>query len=775
MQYSSTDGKNWQKAGSAEATERLTLKDMLEKGGSLKIGDASVAVNNKMQLIDNFSQIKSTLETLEPSDPTVRALTNDLKNEYKGALERSEASTAREISKIKAQKASLNPISRLFKSKGLQQEIEALEQYKSNIQQKLDKLNIEKEPKIQDPAQGHPHLGGTFALEIREVLHPDPTEGPKNMKALNEATYQEWVKEGLVDSKGRLDFTKLGLSSSEIRKAGLKGKIWIGDDGKPEMSVKFQFGDAAVHALWELKNKINTEFEPSGPNSPMSVNPELARELSKADQEILARGGQIQFRSLANGETLKLILDPGKDGEGDGLTVTVLDRNCEATKTSEKIPLSAVFEGQAYKEIAALKDGHPILEGWRKQDFFAKSAIQEKVQGLPFTSRFDRITESNEDDVGRLQTENTLWNAVYEYLGITSGAGNNPSMSANEVTPIKSDAQEIPQEGLNEVKRSDLQPVGLNASVNNGDVLPDDFDNLNTKDILNANAELLASKDGLKDATNKNIAPIKAGFTRPVLNPSKIGDILGAAKNLSDNLQGLVNALRKPTNPEADKSELYSNPLFLSQVQKNNPELYETLTADKTQAILNKTRETSNGPTEGDFHSLLDLARDVSAALSQFVQTQQPPEEPNSATEASQIPAISAGERSTSSTLKSKLLEAARNLDASINNLTGNLRQATIGNSGPQAVQPNAGIVSEQPHPDFLEQEIADVRSNLRHVVPNAGRTPPVDELTAALRSNQTLERAARLENLNSERRDNNPENVINNGSEATDEGWDDR
>ena len=355
----------------------------------------------------------------------------------------------------------------------------------------------------------HPHIKDPIIVSaINKALQPHHVEGPANIKELNEKALEDWKKAGIIDENGTLDFTKLGFSKSEIRKAGLKGKIWLKDNGEFDMKVSGNFGDTSADALKALKKAVNGQnnkipgFEPSGDNSPISIDPNAVKELSPEDKITLGHGGQIQFRAMANGEMLKVILDPGEDGKDDGLTIGIFGKN----EKSEKIPLAVVFEGAERNGFSAKKNGHPILEDWRKQELFKKAAVEQNIDRLvPFTSRFDRITQSNEDDVCRIQAENTLWNAVDVYLRMVATTSSSPENNQQGVkVSIAKKAADV---------EKGQEPAAPNPGKTNSTIPEANASKVQDKNIFHAEkgplqkprnySDLLDATKGLKDALSQ--------------------------------------------------------------------------------------------------------------------------------------------------------------------------------------------------------------------------------------------------------------------------------
>jgi|GEM_PF-5410710 len=259
----------------------------------------------------------------------------------------------------------------------------------------------------------HPHLGEDFTDPINQIFNP------KEINKGSEDAILDGIKDILKDFKegdkeAEIDFTKLGLSSKTIKKNQIEGKVWIDDNGKFQVKVTGYLGDDFKTAFSELKNKVGDAAKNNNLQNPITLDPNIIKEPSEDDWQVMQRGGQIQYRALDGNnppKTLKLTLDPGKDGQDDGLTVSVLasdnkDNTFQINVLPKKIPLSVVFEGQ---ELNGKKTDHPLLEGWRERKYFERAEIKSEWF-------FSNKTDDNTNSVGRTQAQNDLWNAVNKYL-----------------------------------------------------------------------------------------------------------------------------------------------------------------------------------------------------------------------------------------------------------------------------------------------------------------------------------------------------------------------
>jgi len=250
----------------------------------------------------------------------------------------------------------------------------------------------------------HPHLDETTNKAVQSYFNPEQKE-VKTQDVENLISYLK--DENIIDQKGKINFEKLGLDKKTIKKAGIKGEIFI-KDGAFDFKISGKCSLEAQECLKALNGKLETLKGANNLDIPININPASVGPLSAEDQAALANGGQIQYRTLPNGDVMKLTLDPGSNGENDGLKIDTYDTAGNIKTTTEKpIPLNVVFQGA---QLNGKKVG-PFLPHWREEKLFENSVIHTETN-----SRGTKIRKTNEDDVGRIQTQNKLWNAVFEYL-----------------------------------------------------------------------------------------------------------------------------------------------------------------------------------------------------------------------------------------------------------------------------------------------------------------------------------------------------------------------
>jgi hypothetical protein len=274
----------------------------------------------------------------------------------------------------------------------------------------------------------HPHINNDNVMENVNAI----TDARGFDRAADAALFQHLQARGVINQDGEIDFTKLGLSPRQIKRAGLEGKVFIKNNGQLDFNIRGKCGDNAVKALEGFKQAIDGFIKTQTQNNSdlgskitLSVNPSSVATPSAADLDVLRRGGQIQYRpgdtytenvggqdvELQN--TVKLTLDPGEKGHGDGLTIQVLNESGQEVGNAGPIPLDVVFEGQEHGGHKALKNGQPILPQWRDRKLFEGAHIHVEQPGLG-------APESNVNDPKRIQAENNLWSGVMDYLRATS-------------------------------------------------------------------------------------------------------------------------------------------------------------------------------------------------------------------------------------------------------------------------------------------------------------------------------------------------------------------
>ncbi|MFQ6722927.1 MAG: hypothetical protein ACLRFH_00795 [Opitutales bacterium] len=269
----------------------------------------------------------------------------------------------------------------------------------------------------------HPHLDETTNKSVQDYFNTKKTDKKEDVDTL----ISNLKDMDIIDDDGNINFGNLNPNSKEdsrfvsdlkklAAKAGIKGKIFKNEEGQFDFEITGKCSEEAKTCMKALKEKLNDIKDNTEPKLEVNINinPEAVGPLSVNDQRILANGGQIQYRSLPGGDIMKLTLDPSKNNGEGALRVDVFDENCVTSKsTSGNIPLKVVFEGQ---ELNGKKVG-PFLKDWRSRQLFENSIIKENFTNFtPGIHRWDRFDGSNENDVNRIQSQDTLWNAVNEYL-----------------------------------------------------------------------------------------------------------------------------------------------------------------------------------------------------------------------------------------------------------------------------------------------------------------------------------------------------------------------
>ena len=395
----------------------------------------------------------------------------------------------------------------------------------------------------------HPHLGEEFTEPINKIFNQEKINGDKDESVIK----NKLLEKGIIDKDGVINWGKLGLGPIETKKNHIKGHVWIDDNGKFQVKVNGYAGESLKKAFGKLKDEVGGIADNQNLKNPITLDPAVLGKPSDEDMEILKRGGQIQYRSLGEEnppKTLKLVLDPGKaDGQDDGLTVSVLvsDNKGNIFPSSsvlpKKIPLSAVFEGNVWNER---KTDHAILADWRTNRYFERSAIQKKYERyIPFTSLLDKKQSDNTDDVGRTQAQNTLWNAVNEYLKLavaedmamtswdSSGKNENAEGVKNQNIDTNENANSIPPstQGIHEVIQKDA-------------TAPKDYQNINPQNgILEETAKSSESQEmaGPQQAKNRYRAIAKSAKKN-----NKYIDLRDAAKELADSIKKLADIAEDP-------------------------------------------------------------------------------------------------------------------------------------------------------------------------------------------------------------------------------------
>lgn len=367
----------------------------------------------------------------------------------------------------------------------------------------------------------HPHLGELFSEEINEINHP-------KTQVVDAGIIDRLLKEGIIDKKGNIEFSGFG-NFIERNKANLSGSIYLEGD-KLQVNIEGNCGPEAAKILQALKEKVNGDND-----GPITLDPQLIG-ITKTDEDILARGGQMQYKPLSHGKILKMTLDPGVDGQGGGLTLSVWGKVDGKIKQLKEItiPLSVVFEGQSYNDFSALKNGEPLLKNWREQKLFQDSVIRIELEKLFLVLK--QTLSDNTNDVSRTEAQNTLWHAVYEYLRIT---GEQPSTLQPQPSapPPQNKTQEIPKE----------------APVQPEEVTKTPTEALNPETPKAAAAASIPIGEGITQHTTdkplRSLTRPKVKVTKDINTSKPKPSLLEAAKTLSDAISGLRDILDPNQDP----------------------------------------------------------------------------------------------------------------------------------------------------------------------------------------------------------------------------------
>lgn len=413
----------------------------------------------------------------------------------------------------------------------------------------------------------HPHLGEDFTDPINQIFNTKEIDKNQDEQAI----FNKLKEDGVINENGDINFGKLGLGVLEVKKNHIKGRVSM-ENGKFQVKVNGYLGDGFVKAYGALKDKVGTVAADNGLKNPITLDPAVLGKPSAEDMEVLKRGGQIQYRAVGDDKppkTLKLVLDPGENGENDGLTVSY--KEGDNWKTSKKIPLNVVFDGQ---ELDGKKTEHPLLENWRGKHYFERSEIKKEYERyVPFVPFFDKKISDNTDDTGRIQAQNDLWNAVNEYLRWS--VAEDKAMGSFDTSEINEKTQQAISDNSNEQMKG---PSKIRAMV--------------------------------KEA-------------KPRKNTDKYKDLLEGAKNLQNALNGLNKILGNEGN---DKNEnlmkeldtLVQNPEDLNNLDKLIQDLDELSQNPKN---IKAEVHVKTKPAKSNFRQeLIDKAKKLSNTLSKLTQ-----------------------------------------------------------------------------------------------------------------------------------------------------------
>lgn len=318
----------------------------------------------------------------------------------------------------------------------------------------------------------HLHLSEDFTDPIQKMFNePVKSQG----REVSEKILNALMEKGFIDK----DCNIITKGNSDARKAHIEGKVFIDEKGEIDYKISGRCGENAVAFMQKFKDTVKeiTETNKDLKDFQLNINPQLVAKPSVSDLEALRHGGQMQYRTLPDGDVVKLLIDPGENGENDSLEISVFNGDLGEPKVKpQKIPLSVVFEGAEYgdNKERALKDGRPLLSNWRQRELFEKSQIkQEYSMYLPGVSRFDKKVKDNTDDVDRIQAQNTIWNAVNEYLKLTGKTTEqvfdigNTKISSTQVNEGDNSTtqQTRDKNGIRAEARSPKVPKGLNIPL----------------------------------------------------------------------------------------------------------------------------------------------------------------------------------------------------------------------------------------------------------------------------------------------------------------------
>lgn len=526
----------------------------------------------------------------------------------------------------------------------------------STIPSSAASLNASTPGQIKAGPGGHPHitelstedLNGICARETAKVTQADAVNHAKTFEALKEKNFVS--EDGKINFRKILEATGTQNISKLLTAAKLEGTAVINKDGELDVNISGRCGPEAVELMTIVKAKFNAVGEANGLKNVIVVNPQNLNP-SEEDLALLERGGQIRYQALPNGNTAKIILDPGNNGKNDGLMVEVYEGNNELKtsplRTTSKIPLSVVFEGEAYKGQKALKNGHHILPNWRKDELFKESEVQqETIRMVPLMARFDQ-KHSNLTDLGRIQAENNLWDAVYTYLGLKLPDGKEETgpETGGERMPFEilssstADATAEQPYSIDSQTQTATQQVEINQ-LEQPQQAPRSHHWPNLQ-ALDASASDIASqfqtdteRTTLKQASleewMQRAQAVLMSFQKKL--PSNADNLLEACRDLNNAITQLL-ASPKPISAEDTRQLKDLRTIFTSEVNKGHPEFSEELleafkrvvgTVDQlleSKLVIKAAMKTFQKPETRKIDDLVEAGRKVSESINDLAES----------------------------------------------------------------------------------------------------------------------------------------------------------
>lgn len=268
---------------------------------------------------------------------------------------------------------------------------------------------------------GHPHLNEETKICLEKLqTKKQETIDPEVHKKF----YEKLINDKIIDKEGRVNYEKLGVSKSTYKGAKIECVMFINSEGAFDFNAKGVCGEKAQKCMEVLKKVLDDAKNVDGEVLAVKINidPELVGPLLPEELVALENGGKIQYLATSDGQYVKLILDPGSNGQDGNLIIGYYNSKSVQGKEGEgkvlmKIPFNVVFEGADFEgEDGVRKPGvKPTLPDWNKQNLFEEARVQKNYEKRIVHE--DRLIETNE--MKAKQAENTLLRAVFEYLRIT--------------------------------------------------------------------------------------------------------------------------------------------------------------------------------------------------------------------------------------------------------------------------------------------------------------------------------------------------------------------